>query len=73
MVFLNFLTLLLLNSCSFLIISSSIFSEFNAIGFDAAICIDNCLPNNSNLSFVSVVSNETITPNLDTLSFITEC
>ena len=50
-----------------------IFSEVKAIGFEAAICIDNCFPNKSISFDILFEVKDTITANLETLSLITEC
>ena len=44
-----------------------------ANGFEAAICIDNCLPNVFTVSELSFVSKETITANFAKLSLTTVC
>ena len=53
--------------------SSSIDSDDNANGLEAAICIDNCFPKVLTVSELSFVSNETITANFEILSFTTVC
>ena len=61
------------NSCSLSMMALSINLDSKAKGFDAAICMDNCLPNVFTVSELSLVSNETITANLAKLSFTTVC
>ena len=55
------------------IIAWSIELDSKANGFDAAICIDNCLLKVLTISELSFVSNETITANFATLSLTTVC
>ena len=61
------------NSCSLSIISFWISLAFRVSGFDAAMCIDNCLPNISTSWLLVFDSMDTTTPSLETLSLITEC
>ena len=59
--------------CSFSIIFLSKSLISNDKGFYAAICIDSCLSNKSTLSEFSFETKETITANLDKLSFTIVC
>ena len=69
----EFLSSSAMSSCSLSNIFWLIFSEVKAIGFEAAICIDNCFPNKSISFDILFEVKDTITANLETLSLITEC
>ena len=47
------------------------FEDSSAKGFEAAICIESCLPNDLTVSDLSLVSRDTNTANFATLSFTT--